>query len=143
MTWNELYPRDTQPGRAQLDAFIGSPAWAGLCDYLEGECGVQAHMEHSRCPGAPGWNLKFRKGGRSLCTVYPREGYMTCLVSLGAEVATEAELIANSGTEYVRELYRQARPLNGSRWLMIDVKDKAILSDTIRLIRLRQKPSKK
>ena len=137
MDWNECYPRDLQPERAQIDAYIGSPQWSALAAHLEGELGIRPLEEHSRCSGAPGWNLKYRKGGRSLCTVYPRAGYVTCLLSLGAREATEAELIVQSGTPYLQALYRQARPLNGSRWLMVDVKDDAILADVIRLISLR------
>ena len=143
MDWNACYPRDLQPERAQIDAFIDSPQWNALVAHLEGELGIRPVEEHSRCSGAPGWNLKYRKGGRSLCTVYPRSGYVTCLLSLGAQEATEAELIVQSGTEYLQTLYRQAKPLNGSRWLMVDVKDDEILQDVIRLIGLRLKPARR
>ena len=141
MDWNECYPRDLRPERAQIDAFIGNPQWSALVAHLEGELGIRPLEEHSRCSGAPGWNLKYRKGGRSLCTVYPRAGYVTCLLSLGAREATEAELIVQSATAYLQTLYRQAKPLNGSRWRMVDVKDDGVLQDVIRLIDLRMKPA--
>lgn len=75
--------------------------------------------------------------------MYPRAGYVTCLLSLSAREATEAELIVQSATAYLQTLYRQAKPLNGSRWLMVDVKDDGVLQDVIRLIGLRLKPARK
>lgn len=66
MDWNECYPRDLRPERAQIDAFIGNPQWTALVAHLEGELGIRPLEEHSRCSGAPGWNLKYRKGGRAL-----------------------------------------------------------------------------
>ena len=54
----------------------------------------------------------------------------------------EAELRLGDCSEYVRTLYDRCKPFNGSRWLMIDVTTKDILSDVKMLISLRSKPKK-
>jgi hypothetical protein len=142
MTWNEIYLKTAQPTLEQIREYIGSPLWQELCASLETGYSIQPVIEHSTCSGAPGWNVKYRKSGRALCTLYPRNGYFTALVSVSAAEATEAEMLLLTCTEAMQALFRRTAPFNGGRWLMIDVTDKAILADTLRLIGLRVKKNK-
>jgi hypothetical protein len=141
MTWNETFLKTAQPTLEQFDAYIFSPLWRELCTTLENSYGTQPRIEHSVCSGAPGWNLKYRKGGRALCTLYPHKGFFTALVSIGTAEAAEAEYMLPTCSEAVRTLYgQQTASVSGGRWLMIDVTDAAILADVLRLISLRVKP---
>lgn len=142
MSWNERYPKEIKPELTDIGAFIASPLWQQFCAQVEQTYGVKPVMEHSRCSGAPGWNVKYKKGGRSLCTLYPAGGYFTCLVAIGGGAAQEAELALNTFAAYTRELYQHATPFNGSRWLMIDVRDEHILADALALIAMRARNKK-
>lgn len=137
MKWNEQFAKNSQPAPDQIDAYIASPLWQALCEHLEKTYGVAPVIEHSICSGAPGWNVKYKKSSRSLCTLYPNEGFFTCMVSIGSKEAMEAELLLTNCTEAVRTLYWQCKPFNGARWLMIDVKSPEILEDVKRLIGVR------
>jgi len=137
MQWNERFARDSEPSLEEIGAHIGSALWEDLRAHLEKTYAVAPVVEHSRCPAAPGWNVKYKKGGRSLATIYPHEGYFTSLVTLGAREAPEAELALGTCGEYIQELCRRTTPCNGSRWLMIDVTSQEILEDVKRLIRVR------
>ena len=57
--------------------------------------------------------MKYKKGSRAVCTLYPEEGYFICMVSVGAKEAPEAELALNGCTAYVRQLYHDTTPFNG------------------------------
>jgi len=94
-------------------------------------------IEYSRCGMAPGWNVKYKKGGRALCTLYPAAGSFTCLVCIGQREAMAAEALLPLCSPPVRQLYHTASPLNGSRWLMIPVTDEAVLTDVKALIGIR------
>lgn len=142
MNWNELYPNDSPPTLSAISAYIKSPLWDGLCAYLERIYGVSPTVEHSVCSGAPGWNLKYKKSGRALCTLYPARDFFTCLVSIGSREAMEAELLLSASTDYLQTLYWNAKPFNGSRWLMIEVTSQEILEDVKMLIALRAKKKK-
>lgn len=139
MDWNQRYPKAQAPDLEQISAFVASPLWDALCSHLESCYGVLPQVEHSICSGAPGWNVKFKKGGRALCTLYPSHGCFTCLVSVGSREAMEAELLLSRCTGYVRELYWKTALFNGGRWLMICVTSPEILEDTQQLISLRVK----
>lgn len=142
MKWNEQYPKGSQPDLTQIRDFIANPLWDELCGYMQETYLVNPLVEHSICSGAPGWNVKYRKGSKALCTLYPAEGSFTCMVSIGSKESMEAELLLGDCTEYVRELYWQCTPFNGGRWLMIDVRTPEILADVKMLIGTRVKPKK-
>lgn len=137
MNWKEYYPKTQMPDLEQVSAFVANPLWDAVCVHLESCYGVSPKVEHSICSGAPGWNVKYKKSGRALCTLYPAGRFFTCLVSVGSREAMEAELLLSACTEYVRELYWNTKPYNGGRWLMICVTSLEILEDVKELIALR------
>ena len=87
---------------------------------------------------APGWNVKYKKSGKALCTLYPVEGSFSCMVVIGDKKQNEAELLLPSLDPYVQQLYQNTKSGMGGRWLMVDVTTPAILASLERLIALRQ-----
>lgn len=90
MDWTDLENTETTcgkerslPGRQALDDYVASPYWVQLCDAIETTFGVAPLIEYSLCSMAPGFNLKYRKGSRALCTLYPDKGRFHCMVSIG------------------------------------------------------------
>ena len=137
MNWNQSYPKSQQPSLAEISAFIANPLWGEFCRWTEERYTVLPKVEHSTCIGAPGWNVKYKKGGRSLCTLYPDEGAFTVLVTVGAKEAPQAELLLPAFSAYLRELFSRTQPFNGARWLMIRVSDPRVLEDVKQLVSLR------
>lgn len=137
MNWNEQYSKSTIPNLDDVSSFVANPLWDELCTYLESCYGVLPKTEYSICSGAPGWNIKYKKSEQSLCTLYPADGFFTCLVSVGSRETMEAELLLSACSEYVRNLYWNTKPFNGGRWLMIAVTSAEILEDVKKLINLR------
>jgi len=137
MNWKELFPADRPPSPADIEYHINFPLYHQFCEHIEKSYQSAPKIEYSKCGGAPGWNVKYKKGGRSICTIYPHEGFFTCLVCIGAKEADRAELVLSGCTEEIRRLYAHAKPFNGTRWLMIDVKNEETLRDVKELIRIR------
>ncbi|NCC69035.1 MAG: DUF3788 domain-containing protein [Clostridia bacterium] len=143
MTWSEQNTKADEPALTQIAEYIGSPLWQELCGFVEMSYGTLPKVEYSTCSGAPGWNVKYKKNGRALCTLYPHKGFFTCLICIGAKEAMEAELVLSACLPYTRELYQKAKPFSNTRWLMIDVTSEAILEDVKRLLYVRAKPKQK
>ncbi len=140
MNWNQRYSKNQQPSLGEIASFIDSPLWGDLCTWAETSYGIAPKVEHSICSGAPGWNVKYKKGGRALCTLYPDDGAFTAMVTVGSKEAQEAELLLPTFSDYLRELYARTSEFNGARWLMIRVTDPRVLEDVKTLIRLRVAP---
>lgn len=139
MSWNEQYPMGRKPSEEEITSYIHSPLWRELCDFVEESWSSTPSIEYSRCSGAPGWNVKYKKGSRAICTLYPNDGYFTCMVSVGRKQAEETEILLLSCTKYLQELYSNSSLFNGGRWLMIDVTSPDILDDVKELIKVRMK----
>lgn len=135
----DMRDKGHQPDLDKVASFINNPVFQRFCTEVRGRYACAARVEFSSCAWEPGWNVKFRKSGKTLCTVYPREGYFTVLVVVGQGEREPVESILPECTPGLRELYRQTRAGNGQRWLMIDLEDQdALYDDVLRLIDIRR-----
>ena len=116
MNWFERYPKSQQPTLEEIANFIASPLWGELCAWAEKTYQIEPKVEHSTCSGAPGWNVKYRKGGRALCTLYPDDGQFIAMVSVGVKEAPEAELLLPTCSDYAAKALIDHGPWRGS-WL--------------------------
>jgi hypothetical protein len=137
MTWSERYSQVDKPDSEQIAEHVDSPLWQEFCDFVEANYATQPKIEYSVCSAAPGWNVKYKASGRALCTLYPHEGFFTCLICIGTREVGEAEAILTTCCSYLQELFQNARPMNGTRWLMIDITSEAVLEDAKRLLGTR------
>ncbi len=139
MDWNLLYSNVTPPTWEQITEYIGSPLWAEFNERIQSAYQVKPCMEHSRCSMQAGWNIKYKKGGKSLCTLYPMQGYFIALVVVGSHELTEAEFLMPQCSDYVQTVFKNTKTGNGQKWLMLDVRDRGIMDDVFRLINLRKR----
>lgn len=140
MEWNALYGAENRPTFEDISGFINNGMWEEINGFLQSTYNVAPQTEYSGCSGQPGWNVKYKKGGKSLCTLYPMDGYFIALVVIGAREEAEADLLIPLCSGYTRELYRGTAFSAGGRWLMMSVTDEKILEDAKNLIKIRVKP---
>jgi len=127
-----------RPSIAEINAYVDSPLFECLCKYLETEYQSKPVLEYSRCSMQYGWNIKYKKAGRTLCTLYPMEGYFIALIVIGDRERTETELMLPFATEYLQQLYRETKTGMRQKWLMINVTDEAVLEDIKQCIAIRR-----
>lgn len=139
MEWLEKYGEENKPTFAQMEAYVSSPLWMELNTHLQQAYQAPPKQAFSKCSGQPGWNVKYAKGGKSLCTLYPMKGYFIALVVVGQKEKADAELLLPACTPYVQEVYEKAGALMGAKWLMIEMTGEDILEDVKRLIDIRRK----
>ena len=141
MDWNMLYSNATPPTWEQITEYIGSPLWADFNERIQSAYQIRPCMEHSRCSMQAGWNIKYKKSGKSLCTLYPMEGYFIALVVIGSHELAEAELLIPLCSDYVQTEFNSTKSGNGQKWLMLDVRDGETVEDIFSLINLRKRIS--
>ncbi len=128
------------PTAEEMGNFIQNPLWEDFCGYMEREYGSEPAFSFSKCGMEYGWNAKFKKGSRALCTVYPREGYFTAMLVIGRKEKPQAEEQLPTFCDDIQELYRKTSEGNGQKWLMIDLEDRDRRYDDLKaLLRIRCK----
>lgn len=127
------------PSIDEISAYIGLPLFDMFCKYIDTEYKTKYKIEYSRDVWARGWNVKFKKAGKSLCVVYPKKKYFTVLVVVGNKEKECVENLLSHLSKEIRELYQNTKEGIGQRWLMIDVQsDDCVYQDTLRLIHIRR-----
>ena len=87
--------------------------------------------------------LKFRRGGRTVLTIYIRDDRYDFLIIFGKVERTEFEAQQTEFSPAIRALYDAARTYHDGKWMMISVRDLATLNEVKRLIMIKKKPNRK
>lgn len=126
------------PTLEEIFEYVRNPVLDEFCAEISQKYKTNGILEFSKCSWIPGWNIKFRKSGKSLCTIYPKEGYFTVLVVVGKKEKEQVEALLPEFSSEIQEIYHQTEEGNGQKWLMIDLEDAGEnYNDVLRLIEIR------
>ena len=143
MEWHEMYSKNNQPSLEEIADFVTNPIWKKFNDQLQSLYQIQPKLSHSSCSMQPGWNVKYQKSGKSLCTLYPMSGFFLALVVIGNKEIGEAELLIPSCDAYTKSVFQDSVFSAGGKWLMLKIVDEKVSDDVTSLIQLRVKPKNK
>jgi len=83
----EVFNKENQPTEDEIKDFVGTkifPLFADLDNHLCESYKIKPKLAYSSCAMDNniwrGWNIKYQKSGKSLCTIYPQQGYFLVLV---------------------------------------------------------------
>lgn len=141
MTWAELYSEARGPRWRKSTPMRIRPFGLQLRAYLAAAYGAGPRLEYSRCGLEPGWNVKFRRGSKSLCTVYLRPGFVTAMVSVAPKDEEAAQMVLLTCTAETQAVYHRSAASKMGRWLMLDITSPEMLEDVKALLAVRVKPA--
>jgi hypothetical protein len=136
--WSQTYGMDHKPTWAQITDFVSHSNWTALTGWIRDHYGVEPLIEYSKEMSA--WNVKYKKTGKSLCTIYPEPGIFTVLVVVPPKLEPLPEPYIASLSKKTQEIYRRTAAMAIGRWLMIPVDAQAQVDDVQKLIALRVPP---
>ena len=83
----EVFNKENQPTEAEIKDFIGTEIFTHFTDldnHLREDYKIKPKLAYSSCAMDNniwrGWNIKYQKSGKSLCAIYPQQGYFMVLV---------------------------------------------------------------
>ncbi len=140
MQWSAMYGKEKEPTTDQVRDFVGTPLWDNLTAHMQEAYSVRPTLSHSRCSmdnGAwEGWNVKYKKSGKALCTLYPKRGFFVALIAIGAKEAAEADLLIPLCDGYTQDLYHRTKSGAMGKSLAIEVNNENVLNDVKNLVAL-------
>lgn len=135
----DLQDINYQPTIEEIKAYISNDVFNEFFAYMNEEYKVLCKIEYSKDVYFKGWNVKLRKAGKGLCVIYPKEGYFTVLVVIGAKEKGRFDDLYPILSEKLKEIYNTTKEGNNQRWLMIDIKQKdELYNDVLKLIKIRR-----
>jgi len=89
-----------------------------------------------------GWNVRYRKSGKTLITLTPEKGAVLVLMVLGKEESKKVLSMRNELSPKVYRLIENAKQLHDGRWLWIRLFQTEDAEDIERLLLIKRKPEK-
>jgi hypothetical protein len=126
------------PTPEELQTAMGSvfPLWQRLLRFIETNYKLPGELSYGG--KNYGWNLWYRKSGKSLTSLFPQQNGFVAQVVLGREQASKAATLELG--EKVRRLVDETKQLHDGKWLFIPVTDETDLMDVEKLLLLKRRP---
>ena len=136
---NDIQDKNYRPAINEINEYVRNPVFTEFCSEIREMYQCTEKVEYSSCSWEKGWNIKWKKAGKTLCTLYPKDGFFKVLVVVGQKEKGPVEAVLPECTAALENLYRETQEGNGQRWLMIDIEDKdGLYQDVFRLIKIRR-----
>ena len=147
MTMGEDYSRmidkEHKPTEKEMVSFIGEKAkesWLETRRFIEDNYEI---LPDTVFYGAKyGWTIRYRKSGRTLCSLFPEKGGFSVLIVLGRRESEEALSIRNELSSRIYELLENTKQLHDGRWLWIRLSTTSDTDDIKKLLKIKRKPKK-
>ena len=132
-----------KPTEEEIIGFIGEPAkeaWQEIRQFLEDRYDLEPETLFY---GAKyGWTIRYRKSGKTLCSLFPEKGGFTVLITLGRKESEKALLIRDELSSKIRKLLEDTEQLHDGRWLWIRLLTASDTEDVKKLLQIKRKPKK-
>jgi hypothetical protein len=129
------------PNDAAILQFLGKKAssnWLTIKQFIEAS---YEPMIETRFWGVNnGWTIRFRKGGRTLCSLFPEQGAFSVLIVLGKK---ESNRILSGSLELsprIHKIIQDTKQLHDGRWVWIRVLSVLDLIDIQKILQVKRKP---
>jgi hypothetical protein len=130
------------PTEQEITDFIGEPAkgaWVKLRAFLRERYDIVPEMIFDR---KQGWDVRYRKSGKTLVTLTPEKGAVRILMVLGREESDKALLLKDELSLKMFDLIKNTKQLHDGRWLWIRLFQTKDAEDLERLLPIKRKPKK-
>lgn len=132
-----------RPTEQEIMAFIGEQAketWLEIKRFIENNYGLEP--ETIFYGKKYGWTVRYRKSGKTLCSLFPEKGGFTLLIVLGKKETEKALSMQNELKAKIRRLFEETKQLHDGRWLWIRPLTKSDADDVKKLLHIKRKPKK-
>lgn len=140
MAYERMLDKAHQPtDQEMLETIQDTTLWVQMREYLAAAYDIPPELINY---GTYGWTLRYRKGGRTLCSLYPERGAFSMLIVLGKKEVENALAIVEQFNAKIRQVFAETPQLHDGRWLWIRVLEQSDVDGIIELLKLKRKPKK-
>lgn len=89
-----------------------------------------------------GWAIRYRKSGKTLCSLFPEKGAFTVLIVLGTKEVEKTISMIDELSPEVRTLFENTEQLRDGRWFWMRVTKRIDIESIKLLLGAKRKPKK-
>ena len=135
--------RDHEPSDSEYEKEMGKrvfKTYQKLNDYLKSAYEIDPIQDSGG--KKYGWNYKYRKGSKTICTLFPEKKAFTVLVTLGKNDLEKLKPDFKKLSPELQKLVKDTHHYHDGKWLWIRVPTAANINDIKLLTSLKRKPKK-
>ena len=138
MTIGLFVGKEHQPTAMEVLDVLGAKQalWEGLTHFIADNYPIPGEWNFGG--KNYGWNLWYRKSGKTLTSLYPQKGYFVAQIVLGKEQVEQA--LALKLGKNVATVLAETPQLHDGRWLFIKVKTRRDVADVQQLLQVKRRP---
>ena len=133
-----------QPTNDELMEMLGQEAYAA---WMETAARVDALYDVDRLwnKGFGAWKIeyKYRRGGKTLCAFYAKEGVANLLIVLGGLEREKVDAILGELSTETAKLYTETQNYHDGKWLWLPLDAGTKWEDVEKMLRVKRKPTRK
>lgn len=115
----------------------GQTLWKDINSFIQEKYDALPKIAYSRCSEKPGWNIKYKKSNKSICTLYPEKGSFTALVVITLDLVPVINAMSLEFDQEILKLISSVKPFNGTLWLMIRAERTEMVDNIKKLLELK------
>lgn len=132
------------PNAEEMIELMGQPLydiWIKLCVTID----EKYDMDCIWNKGGKAWKYeyKYRRGGKTLCSLYARENCFGFMIILGKYEQEKFENDREKYSEKVQSIYDDTKVYHDGKWIMFEPNDTFMFEDFISLLKIKRKPNRK
>lgn len=89
------------------------------------------------------YEYKYRRGGKTLCTFYAKQGIANILITLGKAEREKVELKREDFSPLLLTLYDETKTYHDGKWLWIPIDEVLSMDDIINILKIKRRPNRK
>ena len=133
---------DIRPTEDEMENTIGKNSflWYEMRKYLEVNYDFAPELIYYG--KKYGWTIRYKKSGKTLCSLFPEKGAFTVLVVLGKKEVEKTYSMMERLNSEVRSIFENTDQLRDGRWLWIRVLTKDDIESIKLLLNAKRNPKK-
>ncbi len=135
---------DTAPTAKELTNLLGKSLFE-IWNHLVVLIDKYYDTEHQWNSGGKAWKweYKYRRGGKTLCSLYARENCIGFMIIFGKEERAKFEADRADYSKETQTVYDESKTYSDGKWILFEPKNTILFEDFIRLLRIKRKPNRK
>jgi len=116
-------------------------AWNKICDFMDQNYDMEPLWDYGGKYGK--YVLRFKKGGKTICTLYVRDNQFGCWMILGQNERDKFERSRDDFTYEIQSIYDTTTVYHDGKWIMLELSDDHLVDDIEKMIIIKKRPNKK
>lgn len=140
MAYERFLDKSKTPSENEIITALGTAKnlWLDIYEYI--------HMKYNDVPELIfftknyGWAIRYRKGKKTLCYLFPERDAFSILIVLGSKEAEQVHAVKDQLNDAVRKVFESTEQFHDGRWMWIRVTETSDIASFKVLLSAKKSP---